>query len=41
MANKRRQFSADEKVRILREGLAEKAVVSNVCDKYGLNQTVF
>jgi len=41
MANKRRKFSPDEKVQILRQHLVEKVPVSNICDQYGLNPTVF
>ena len=41
MANKRRAFSADEKVSILRRHLVDKVPVSNLCDEYGLNPTVF
>jgi transposase-like protein len=41
MANKRRTFSADEKVSILRRHLVDKVPVSNLCDEYGLNPTVF
>ncbi|MGB2822700.1 MAG: transposase [Phycisphaerae bacterium] len=37
----RRQYSAQEKVRILREHLIEKAAVSDVCERHGLNPTVF
>ena len=37
----RRRFSAQEKVAILREHLVEKMPVSTVCDKHGLNPTVF
>ena len=41
MANKRRTFSADEKVSILRRHLVDKVPVSNLRDEYGLNPTVF
>ena len=41
MANKRRTFSADEKVSILRRHLVDKVPVSDMCDEYGLNPTVF
>jgi transposase-like protein len=37
----RRQFSAPQKVAILREHLVEKMPVSDVCDRHGLNPTVF
>ncbi len=41
MANKRKKFSAEQKVRILRLHLIEKEPVSDVCDKHGLNANVF
>jgi transposase len=37
----RRRFTAQEKVAVLREHLVEKVPVSQVCDKHGLNPTVF
>ena len=37
----RRRFSAQEKVAILREHFLDKAPISQVCDKHGLNPTVF
>ena len=37
----RRRFTAQEKVAILREHLVEKVPVSEVCDRHGLNPTVF
>lgn len=37
----RRRFTAQEKVAVLREHLVEKMPVSQVCDKHGLNPTVF
>ncbi|MFB3891090.1 MAG: transposase [Phycisphaerae bacterium] len=37
----RRRFTAQEKVAVLREHLVEKVPVSAVCDKHGLNPTVF
>ena len=37
----RRRFSAQEKVAILRQHFIEKMPVSEVCDKNGLNPTVF
>ena len=37
----RRRFTAQEKVAILRQHLVEKVPVSQVCDKHGLNPTVF
>lgn len=41
MANKRRKFSAEEKVRLLRLHLVEKVPVSDICDQHGLNPNVF
>ena len=40
MTNQRKQYSAQEKVRILREHLIEKAPVSDVCDRHGLQASV-
>lgn len=41
MAKKRRAFSGEEKVSILRRHLVDKIPVSDLCDEYGLNPTVF
>ena len=41
MANKRKKFSPEEKVRILRLHLVEKVPVSDICDQHGLNPNVF
>jgi transposase len=41
MANKRRQFSASEKVVILRRHLLDQVPVSDLCDELGLNPNVF
>jgi len=41
MAKTRRKFSPEEKVQILRRHLIEDIPVSDVCDRYGLNPTVF
>ena len=41
MSNKRKKFSAEENVRILRLHLVEKQPVSDVCDKFSLNPNVF
>jgi len=41
MANKRKKFSAEEKVKILRIHLTEKEPVSDICDKFGLNPNEF
>ena len=40
MAYKRRTFSAEEKVSILRRHLVDKIPVSDLCDRYGFNPTV-
>jgi transposase len=37
----RRRFTAEQKVAILKEHLVEKAPVSQVCDKHGINPTAF
>jgi transposase len=41
MRKKRRHFSGEEKVAILRRHLLEKVTVSELCDEYGLQPTVF
>jgi transposase-like protein len=41
MANKRKKFSPEEKVRLLRLHLVEKTPVSDICDQHGLNPNVF
>jgi len=41
MAKRRRTFSGEEKVSILRRHLVDKVPVSDLCDEYGLNPTVF
>lgn len=41
MAKKRRTFSGEEKVSILRRHLVDKVPVSDLCDEYGLNPVVF
>ncbi len=41
MNNRRRQFTAQEKVKILRLHLLEQKPISDVCDEHGLNPTVF
>jgi transposase-like protein len=41
MSKKRRQFSSAQKISILREHLIEKISVSDVCDKHGLQPSVF
>ena len=41
MTKKRKQYSTDEKMAALRQHLLEKQPVSDVCDMYGLQPTVF
>ena len=41
MGQERRHFSAEQKISILGEHLLEGAAVSDVCDRHGLNPTVF
>ena len=41
MSNKRKKYSAQEKVRLLRLHLIEKEPVSDICDRCGLNPNVF
>ncbi len=41
MAGKRKKYTAQEKVRILRLHLVEKRAVSDLCDEIGLNPNVF
>ena len=41
MTKRRRKFTAQEKVAILREHLIDRTAVSDVCDRHGLNPTVF
>jgi transposase len=41
MARKRRSFSAEDKVRILRRHLVDKVPVSDLCDEQGLHPTLF
>jgi len=40
MANKRKNYSAEEKVRLLRLHLIEKEPVSDICDRHGLSPNV-
>ena len=37
--NKRRNYSPEEKFRIVKEGLTTKTPVSELCKKYGVNPT--
>jgi transposase-like protein len=41
MEGKRRKFSAEEKVRILRRHLIDKIPVSDLCDEKGIHPTLF
>ena len=41
MGKSRRKFTAEQKAAILREHLIEKASVADLCDKHGLQPTVF
>ncbi|MBE7455121.1 MAG: transposase [Planctomycetia bacterium] len=41
MPKERRSFTGAEKMAILREHLIEKAPISEVCEKHGLQPTVF
>ena len=41
MANKRKKFSAPEKLRLLPLHLIEKEPVSDICDRNGLNPNIF
>jgi len=41
VAGKRRYFSGEDKVRILRCHLIDKVPVSDLCDKHGLHPTLF
>jgi len=40
VAGKRRYFSGEDKVRILRRHLIDKVPVSDLCDKHGLHPTL-
>lgn len=41
MSGKRRRFTAQEKVRVLRRHLVDKAPVSEICEKEGIQPTQF
>ena len=41
MTKKRKQYTAEEKVAILRKHLVEKVAVSDLCEEYNLQPTVF
>ena len=40
-ARQRRQFAPEEKVAIVRRHLLEQVPVSNLCDEYGIQPTMF
>ena len=39
--NKRKEFSAEEKIVILKKHLLEKKAVSDICDEHGIHPTMF
>ena len=41
MARTRRRFSPEQKAVVLREHLVDRVAVSDVCDKHGIQPTVF
>ena len=41
MARKRKQYTGEEKLAILRKHLLEGIAVSDICDEHGLQPTVF
>lgn len=41
MPKKRKQFSPEQKISILREHLVEKVSVPDVCDKHGIQPSAF
>ena len=41
MANTRRNFTADEKARIIRKHLVDKVPVSELCEQFGIQPTVY
>ena len=41
MVKQRRRFSGDEKIAILRQNLVEHVPVSEVCERYGVQPSVF
>jgi transposase-like protein len=41
MSGKRKKFSAEEKVRILKLHLVEKRPISDICNEIGLNPNIF
>ena len=41
MARKRKQYTGEEKLAILRKHLLEGVAISDICDEHGLQPTVF
>ena len=41
MSRKRKNYTPEEKVRILKKHLLEKVPISDLCDQHGLHPTVF
>jgi transposase-like protein len=41
VSRKRKNYTPDEKVSILKKHLLEKVPISNLCDQHGLHPTVF
>lgn len=41
MARKRRHFTPEQKVQIIKKHLVDKVPLSDLCDQYGLQPTVF
>ena len=41
MAKKRKNYSPDQKVQILKKHLVDRIPLSDVCDQYDLHPTVF
>ena len=41
MAKKRKNYSPDQKVQILKKHLVDRIPLSDICDKYDLHPTVF
>ena len=41
MENQRKKYSPEKKVEILREHLKNKALISEICKKYGIHSNMF
>jgi transposase-like protein len=41
MSKKRKKYSAEEKVRILKKPLVDRVAVSDLCDQHGISPPVF